>query len=62
MSKTSTLMEIVLEKKMTVKDLLLQLNLQEQFFSMLVDGKVVSLNDTIEMGNKVIILPKIAGG
>ncbi len=54
--------ELILDKRTTVRDLLIKLNLQTSYFAVLIDGKTVELDQTIEEGSKVIILPKIAGG
>lgn len=58
----STMTELILEKKTTVRDLLEDLNLQTSFFAVLIDGKSVGPDQIINEGEKVIILPKIAGG
>ena len=49
-------------ERTTVKDLLAKLNLELSYFAVLIDGKSVDLDQAIEEGSKVIILPKIAGG
>ena len=59
---SSTMTELILEKRTTVRDLLAKLNLEMSYFAVLVNGKTVDLNHTIDEGEKVIILPKIAGG
>jgi len=58
----STMTELLLDKKTTVRDLLAKLNLEMSYFAVLVNGKTVDLDHTIDEGEKVIILPKIAGG
>ncbi|MHA1585501.1 MAG: MoaD/ThiS family protein [Promethearchaeota archaeon] len=45
-----------------VSDLLKDLKLETKFFAVLADGKKVGLDDTIEEGAEITILPKIAGG
>jgi len=49
-------------QSMTVKDILRQLQLEEKIFVVLMNGKRVKLDDQIERGSEIIILPKIAGG
>ncbi|MHA1674224.1 MAG: MoaD/ThiS family protein [Promethearchaeota archaeon] len=46
----------------TVSDLLKELKLETKFFAILVNGKRVSLENMIEEGSEITILPKIAGG
>ena len=46
----------------TVADLLKDIGLESKFFAVLADGKKVNLDDKIEPGQEVTILPKIAGG
>jgi sulfur carrier protein ThiS len=48
------------EKK--VKDLLAELNLQNKYFAIIVDGKRAGPEDTLKEGSEIVILPKIAGG
>ena len=50
------------EKTMTVKDLLEELDLQEKYFGILVDGRKASPETVINIDSKVVILPHIAGG
>ncbi|MDO8122828.1 MAG: MoaD/ThiS family protein [Candidatus Hermodarchaeota archaeon] len=54
--------EIRLTKSKTVRELLKELGLLHRHFVVLVDGKRVSLEDAIEEGQRVIVLPIIAGG
>ncbi len=49
-------------KEKKVKDLLAELNLQDKFFAILVDGKRAGPDDVVKPGAEVVILPKIAGG
>ncbi len=46
----------------TVADLLKDLKLESKFFAILANGKKVELNDHIDEGSEITILPKIAGG
>ena len=46
----------------TVGDLLKELKLESKYFAILANGKKVGLNDQIEEGAEITILPKIAGG
>lgn len=46
----------------TVGDLLKDLKLESKYFAILANGKKVELNDRIEPGSEITILPKIAGG
>jgi len=46
----------------TVGDLLNDLKLESKYFAILANGKKVELNDLIEDGSEITILPKIAGG
>nr|MDO8119587.1 MoaD/ThiS family protein [Candidatus Sigynarchaeota archaeon] len=54
--------EIKITKTQTVADLLKELNLEDAFLAVLVDGRKAELNDEINENQKIIILPKIAGG
>jgi sulfur carrier protein ThiS len=54
--------EIRLTKTKTVRSLLKELGLLHRHFVVLVDGKRASLDDAIEEGQRVIVLPIIAGG
>ncbi|MHA1376987.1 MAG: MoaD/ThiS family protein [Candidatus Helarchaeota archaeon] len=62
MEISGTKSELILEKRTTVRELLAKLNLEMSYFAVLVDGKAVDLDHSIDAGEKVIILPKIAGG
>ncbi len=48
------------EKK--VKDLLRQLNLQDKYFAIIIDGRRGEPEDILKEGSDIFILPKIAGG
>lgn len=54
--------EIRLTKSKTVRALLKELGLLHRHFVVLVDGKRALLDDDIEEGQRVIVLPIIAGG
>ncbi|MFX0136596.1 MAG: MoaD/ThiS family protein [Candidatus Hodarchaeota archaeon] len=58
----STKAVLIIEKRTAVSDLLAELNLETSYFAVLIEGRAVGLNHIIEEGEKVIILPKIAGG
>jgi len=61
-STTSSVKMYRVKTARTVEDLLKELHLETKFFIILVDGRKVSLNDTIKEGSEITILPKIAGG
>ncbi|MHA1794529.1 MAG: MoaD/ThiS family protein, partial [Promethearchaeota archaeon] len=46
----------------TVRDLLKELKLESKTFVVLANGKKVGLNNKIDEGSEITILPKIAGG
>jgi len=50
------------EKTMTVADLLQELNLENKYFGILVDGKKATPDTVINEQSEVVILPHIAGG
>ena len=50
------------ERKMTVADLLKELNLENKYFGILVDGKKATPETVIDQNSKIVILPHIAGG
>lgn len=50
------------DKSMTVGDLLKELNLEDKYFGILVDGKKADPNTKIDENSEVVILPHIAGG
>jgi sulfur carrier protein ThiS len=50
------------EKEMTVGDLLKELNLEDKFFGILVDGKKATPETRISPASEIVILPHIAGG
>jgi len=47
---------------MTVADLLKELNLEDKFFGILVNGKKATPETKIDPSSNVVILPHIAGG
>ncbi|NVM54637.1 MAG: MoaD/ThiS family protein [Candidatus Helarchaeota archaeon] len=60
---SSVLTKVIVEQKTTVADLLGKLNISSgKYLAVLVDGKKADLNQDIYEGQKVIILPMIAGG
>jgi len=50
------------EKKMTVRDLLKELNLEGKYFGILINGKKATEDTVITEKDKIVILPHIAGG
>lgn len=46
----------------TVRDLLKELKLESKTFVVLANGKKVDLDNKLEEGSEITILPKIAGG
>ena len=50
------------EKTMTVADLLKELNLEDKYFGILVDGKKATPETIINEKSSIVILPHIAGG
>ncbi|MHA1785204.1 MAG: MoaD/ThiS family protein [Candidatus Helarchaeota archaeon] len=58
----SQLKKLIVEKTMTVSNLLSELGLESQYFAVLVDGKRVDLEHVIDASTEIIILPRIAGG
>ncbi len=59
----SVLTRITVETTTTVADLLLKLKIPSgKYLAILVDGKKADLDQEIHEGQKVIILPMIAGG
>jgi sulfur carrier protein ThiS len=54
--------EVVITKTRTVADLLKELKLEDAFLAVLVDGEKADVKDELKEGQKIIILPKIAGG
>ncbi len=54
--------ELHVTESKTVRDLLKELGLLHRHFVVLVDGKRAFLDDEINKGQRVIVLPIIAGG
>lgn len=50
------------DKIMTVADLLRELDLEDKYFGILVDGKKATPDTVINEQSEVVILPHIAGG
>ncbi len=50
------------ERTMTVKDLLVELNLEQKYFGILVNGKKADESTKISPEDSIVILPHIAGG
>jgi len=50
------------DKKILVKDLLKELNLEGKYFGILVNGKKATEDTIINENDEVVILPHIAGG
>ncbi len=50
------------EKNMTVADLLIELNLEDKYFGILVNGKKATPEMKIGQEDEIVILPHIAGG
>ena len=50
------------EKKMLVKDLLKELNLEGKYFGILINGKKADEDTEISPKDDITILPHIAGG
>ena len=50
------------ERTMTVSDLLRELNLEDKYFGILVNGKKATPETKIGKEDEIIILPHIAGG
>lgn len=58
----SVLQTYHIAKTQTVHELLKQLNLEDKFFAVLVNGKRAKTLDTLRPTDEVVLLPKIAGG
>jgi len=60
---SSVLTKVTVESETTVADLLTKLKISSgKYLAILVDGKKAPLDQEIHEGQKVIILPMIAGG
>ncbi|NVM02336.1 MAG: MoaD/ThiS family protein [Candidatus Helarchaeota archaeon] len=64
MSKSTNLIykTIQVKKKKTVSDLLKELNIKDNFFAILVNGKRAVMNQVLVPEDKILVLPKIKGG
>jgi len=62
LQSTGSLKSYRVKTSRNVSDLLKDLKLESKFFAILVNGKKVDLNDKIEEGSEIVILPRIAGG
>jgi sulfur carrier protein ThiS len=60
--ETGVYQTFVPEKAMTVADLLKELNLEDKYFGILVNGKKVTPDTKISPIDEIVILPHIAGG
>ena len=60
--ESNTINHYIPKRKMTVRDLLQELDLEEKCYSLLVDGKKANEDTIITMISKVIILPNLSGG
>ena len=59
---TGFIENIVPERKMLVKDLLRELNLEGKYFGILINGKKADEDTEITPKDNITILPHIAGG
>ena len=59
---TGIIETIVPERKMLVKDLLRELNLEGKYFGILINGKKADEDTEIIPKDNITILPHIAGG
>ena len=50
------------EKRMVVRDLLKELNLEGKYFGILINGKKATEDTIIHETDEIIVLPHIAGG
>lgn len=59
---TGIIETIVPERKMLIKDLLRELNLEGKYFGILINGKKADEDTEITPKDNITILPHIAGG
>ena len=59
--KSGGLLKLVSEQRQKVSELLQELGLEEEFFAVIINGKKAKLNEEIEKGTSIIVLPKIKG-
>lgn len=62
LTETSSMMTYRLKTKQTVRDILKELELEQKYFAVLVNGHKAALNDIITENSEILILPRIAGG
>jgi sulfur carrier protein ThiS len=60
--ETGIIETITPERKMLVKDLLRELNLEGKYFGILINGKKVDEDTEVSPKDDITILPHIAGG
>ena len=60
--ETGIIETIIPERKMLVKDLLRELNLEGKYFGILINGKKADEDTEITPTDNITILPHIAGG
>jgi len=60
--KTGIIETYTPKRKMLVKDLLKELNLEGKYFGILVDGKKANEDTVLDENSDIVILPHIAGG
>ena len=60
--ETGIIETIIPERKMLVKDLLRELNLEGKYFGILINGKKADEDTEISPEDDITILPHIAGG
>ena len=60
--ETGIVETVIPERKMLVKDLLRELNLEGKYFGILINGKKADEDAEITPSDNITILPHIAGG
>ncbi|MBY8988408.1 MAG: MoaD/ThiS family protein [Candidatus Lokiarchaeota archaeon] len=60
--ETGIIENYIPERKMLVKDLLKELNLEGKYFGILINGKKADEDTEISPKDEITILPHIAGG
>ena len=60
--ETGIVETVIPERKMLVKDLLRELNLEGKYFGILINGKKADEDTEITPSDNITILPHIAGG
>ena len=61
-NEASSMQKFVVKKKQTVRSILQQLKLEENYFAVLVNGEEAEKDFELDKDDEVLILPKIAGG